>query len=33
MLDEPIETWKTNEREYRIYQARFYKRSLRSDEY
>lgn len=33
MPDGPIQTWKTYEREYRIYHDRFYKRSLRPDEY
>ncbi|KJZ74363.1 hypothetical protein HIM_06173 [Hirsutella minnesotensis 3608] len=33
MADEPIQSWKTHEREYRIYPDRFYKRSLRSSEY
>ncbi|KAB5522089.1 hypothetical protein GE09DRAFT_1230157 [Coniochaeta sp. 2T2.1] len=33
MSDEAIETWTTHEREYRIYKAKFYKRSLRPDEF
>lgn len=31
--DEPIETWTNHEREFRIYRDRFYKRSLRPEEY
>jgi len=33
MPEQPVETWTTAEREYRIYQDKFYKRSLRHTEY
>lgn len=33
MPDGPIRTWKTHETEYRIYQDRLYKRSLRPEGY
>ena len=31
--DDPVESWRNTERQFRIYTDRFYKRSLRPDEY